>query len=271
VEREALIDMGQEWSAFNQREVNRKVRTGAPSTFLMHDKGLTTMIGRGNRDCMGKKLNPKKMQEIRRLQRWNSRTKTQDSLDRNLNHANLEIDRLGSVMQAPKSVREATAKLYRTVSKKGLVRGRSIEGVVASCLYIIFKKFNIPKTISEIAEKTDIDKKKIGRYYRTLCNELGLNLKATDPMSHLPKYSSELGLSSDCNACAKKIIQATKDYNIAMGKDSRGMCAASIYIAGKLTHSEGITQAMLSDMSGITETTIRNRQKEICKKFSIKI
>ncbi len=40
-----LIDEGPEWRAFNSEERNKRSRVGSPSTFSVHDKGLSTIIG----------------------------------------------------------------------------------------------------------------------------------------------------------------------------------------------------------------------------------
>ncbi|MEF8830700.1 MAG: TFIIB-type zinc ribbon-containing protein, partial [Halobacteriales archaeon] len=39
------FDRGPEWRAYDQRERDRKSRVGAPTPQLLHDKGLSTMIG----------------------------------------------------------------------------------------------------------------------------------------------------------------------------------------------------------------------------------
>ena len=39
-----LADRGPEWRAFTTEEQKQKLRVGAPQTFTIHDKGLTTKI-----------------------------------------------------------------------------------------------------------------------------------------------------------------------------------------------------------------------------------
>ncbi len=50
------IDRGPEWRAFNSAEKDRKSRVGAPTTHMMHDKGLSTNIGWQNKDAYGRSL-----------------------------------------------------------------------------------------------------------------------------------------------------------------------------------------------------------------------
>ena len=41
---EEIIDQGPEWRAFDHEQRNARTRTGAPKTYTIHDKGLSTMI-----------------------------------------------------------------------------------------------------------------------------------------------------------------------------------------------------------------------------------
>ena len=44
---ENVIDLTQEWRAFDQEQRTRRARTGAPLTPTKHDKGMITEIGKG--------------------------------------------------------------------------------------------------------------------------------------------------------------------------------------------------------------------------------
>ena len=52
------------------------------------------------------------------------------------------------------------------------------------------------------------------------------------------------------------------------GKGPTGVAAAAIYIASVLV-GEKRTQREIADLTGITEVTIRNRQKEIAERLGI--
>ena len=47
---DAFIDHGPEWRAFDSDQREKRARVGAPMTYTIHDKGLSTMIGWKNRD-----------------------------------------------------------------------------------------------------------------------------------------------------------------------------------------------------------------------------
>ncbi|MGM0592050.1 MAG: transcription initiation factor IIB, partial [Halobacteriota archaeon] len=94
VVEEAEVDRGPEWRAFTSAERDSKSRVGAPTTKMMHDKGLSTNIGWQNKDAYGKTLSARQRQQMQRLRTWNERFRTRDSKERNLKQALGEIDRM---------------------------------------------------------------------------------------------------------------------------------------------------------------------------------
>ncbi|MTK64108.1 MAG: transcription initiation factor IIB, partial [Methanobacterium sp.] len=45
-----IVDMGPEWRAFDHEQRDKRTRVGAPITYTIHDKGLSTMIDWRNKD-----------------------------------------------------------------------------------------------------------------------------------------------------------------------------------------------------------------------------
>ena len=59
-----LADRGPEWRAFDDEQRAKRARVGAPLTFTIHDKGLSTMIDWHDRDVYGKGLSPGQKAQI---------------------------------------------------------------------------------------------------------------------------------------------------------------------------------------------------------------
>ena len=51
-----FIDQGPEWRAFDVEQGEKRARTGAPMTYTIHDKGLSTEISWKNKDSYGKSI-----------------------------------------------------------------------------------------------------------------------------------------------------------------------------------------------------------------------
>ena len=62
-----------------------------------------------------------------------------------------ELDVLSDKLALPDAVVEKTAYIYRKVQRRGLVRGRSINALLAASAYIACREVEIPRTLRDIA------------------------------------------------------------------------------------------------------------------------
>lgn len=257
-----LIDMGPEWRAFDHEQRDKRVRVGAPSTPTIHDHGLPTVIDWKNKDSHGRSIPQRNVAQMYRLRKWQRKIRVSGPTERNLAFALSEIDRNSSSLSLPRSVREEASVIYRSAVNKNIIRGRSIEGVAAASLYAACRRCNLPRTLDEIAEATKITKKDVGRTYRFLVRELKIKLPPTSPADYIPRFASQVGLSSEAQSKAIEIINAAIDKGLTSGKGPAGVAAAALYIASVLL-GERKTQREVAEISGVTEVTIRNRYKEL--------
>jgi transcription initiation factor TFIIB len=267
---EDIIDHGPEWRAFDSEQREKRARTGAPMTYTIHDKGLSTVIGWKNRDSYGKAIPTRNRAQIYRMRKWERRIRISNSTERNLAVALSELDRMASGMGLPRTVRETAAMIYRKAALKKLVRGRSIEGVITAALYAACRQCHVPRTLDEISNIAHISRKDIGRTYRYISRELRLKLLPTSPEDYISRFCSELKLSGDVRAKTVEILQDAAHKELTSGRGPTGMAAASLYIASVLC-GERRTQREVADVAGVTEVTIRNRYKELTKKLDMDI
>jgi len=226
-----IIDEGPEWRAFDQEQREKRARVGAPLTYTIHDKGLSTMIDWRNRDSYGKDLAPKRRAQIYRLRKWQRRIRVSDATERNLAYALSELDRMASSLGLPRTVRELAAMLYRRAVEQRLIRGRSIEGVAAAALYASCRQSRIPRTLDEVAEVSRVSKKEIGRSYRFIARELRLSIPPTSPIDYVPRFVSELNLRGKVQAQAVKILKMAAGKGLTSGRGD--WCGCSGHICGQ--------------------------------------
>ncbi|MDQ2053068.1 MULTISPECIES: transcription initiation factor IIB [Halobellus] len=259
---EGSIDRGPEWRAFDSAERDRKSRVGAPTTNLMHDKGLSTNIGWQNKDAYGNSLSSRQREQMQRLRTWNERFRTRDSKERNLKQALGEIDRMASALGLPENVRETASVIYRRALSEDLLPGRSIEGVATAALYAAARQARTPRSLDEIERVSRVDKMELTRTYRYVVRELKLEVEPADPEQYVPRFASELGLSDEAERQARQLLRNAKQAAIHSGKSPVGLAAAAVYAAALLTN-EKVTQSQVSEVADVSEVTIRNRYKEL--------
>jgi transcription initiation factor TFIIB len=201
-----------------------------------------------------------------RLRKWQYRIST--AIERNLKVALAELKRVSSFLNLPKSVEEEAARIYTLAVQRGLVRGRSMESVVAGALYAACRRHEVPRTLDEMGEASGIEKKEIGRTYRFVTRELDINILPSNPADYIPRFASALQLSPEIQSKAVEILEQARDIELTSGRGPTGIAAAALYVAS-LIHGEKRTQREVADVAGVTEVTIRNRYKELIKRLKL--
>lgn len=243
--------------AFTKQEKEKRERTGSPISILLPDMGLSTVIDKNNIK------NP----DLKRAAKWNSRM-TWDK--RNMLIATTELKRIGSNLNLPGHIKKSAIRLYKEAFKKKLLRGRSINGMVAACLYFACREKKIPRTLQEILDETSVNAKNVRRCYRTIIRELNLKVPSTDPISLIPRFIAELNLDADVEKTTINILQTFMSNYSTSGKDPKGLCAGALYLVCKVRNKR-ISQKEIANLVGVTEVTLRSRYKELIKKLNISI
>jgi transcription initiation factor TFIIB len=201
--------------AYGEEEVRKRARSGSPTTLLIHDKGLSTIIDGRNRDAGGKRFDSNKRVEMYILRKWQSRIRVKDANERSLALALSALTRQSSALNIPKYGQENASNIYQKACKKRLVRGRSIGLMIAASLYFSCRQCGIPKTLDEIAEKTGYREKDIGRNYRLLLEVFGYpNLPLQTGEAYTSSLSNKMEVSGKSQALANKIINAARENKI---------------------------------------------------------
>jgi transcription initiation factor TFIIB len=257
---EKSVDRGSEWRAFTLMEKESRSRAGIPLSFAVHDKGLTTMISRVGRDAFGRKLSIDTKLRMLRLRKWQIRSRVHSSVDRNLAQAMAELDRLCDKLHIPAGIKEKAAIIYRKSLDKGLVRGRSISAIAAASLYASCRITRTLRTLREISEQSPINKKDIAKNYRLLLRELQLQMPIPKAQFRVPKIAAKVNIGERTQQTAVDILRRADELKTTAGKDPMGLAAAALYIAC-IMNEEKRTQKMIAEAAGVTEVTIRNRNK----------
>ena len=255
---ERLVDSSHSGKrAYTSQEKKNREQTGAPISILLPDMGLSTVIDKQ------KITNP----DLKRAAKWNTRITWQK---RNLLIASTELKRIGSNLNLPIHVKEEGMRLYIEAFKSKLLRGRSINAMVAACLYIACRRKVIPRTLQEIIEEASSSAKDVRRSVSTLIREFNIKTQSTDPLSLIPRYISDLGLDSEIGILTHNILSAYISKFSISGKDPKGLCAGAIYLACRIRNLE-ITQQKIVGTIGVTEVTLRSRYKELKAKLKVKV
>jgi transcription initiation factor TFIIB len=256
------VDRGPEWRSFDDGSDDGKRRVGAPTTELLHDRGLSSHIGWQDRDSYGNALSSRQRRRMHRLRTWDERFRTRDHKERNLKQALGEIQRMGSALGLSDDVLETASVIYRRALNEDLLPGRTIEGIATAAVYAAARQMNTPRSIDEVAAVSRIEPMEFKRAYRYIVRELELAVQPADPSHYLGRIASELDLDPAVERSARQLLDAAAETGVFAGKSPVGLAAAAIYAASRLT-SYDLTQSEISEVADVSTVTIRNRYQEL--------
>jgi transcription initiation factor TFIIB len=75
---------------------------------------------------------------------------------------------------------EKAAYIYRRVQDRGLIRGRTISGIMAAAIYAACREIGTPYSLRDIAVAGNLKRKDIARNVRKLVSELDLKFPNVD-------------------------------------------------------------------------------------------
>ncbi|SVA54216.1 uncharacterized protein METZ01_LOCUS107070 [marine metagenome] len=258
---ELSVDTGAEWRSNAGTDRPDRSRAGSPTSLTMHDRGLSTRISADNKDATGKHLSSEMRYAFKRLKTWDGRLNTVTSKDKNLITALAELKRLEDKLVLNSSISEKAAYIYRKALEEKLVRGRSINALIAASLYAACRELGVSRNLKDFELHANIKRKDIARCYRLLLKSLTIRMPVVDPVSCVAKIASaNLEITEKSKRYAIKILKEASEKHLASGKDPMGLAASALYLAC-VKNGEDITQRDIAQAADVTEVTIRNRYK----------
>ncbi len=140
--------------------------------------------------------------------------------------------------------------------------------LISASLYAACRENNIPRTLDDIANAGNVERRLLSRDLRTIINKLGLNLKQYDTASFISKISNNMNIKEKTKRDAFEILKRCEKEQITAGKHPVAQAAASLYIAC-IMNGENISQKKFSIESGVSDVTIRNRSILIKKTLKL--
>ncbi len=263
---EKITNRGPEWRAFDAEQLKKRARAGAPATYTIHDKGLSTIIGWRDRDVHGQSIPHGQKAQIYRLRKWQRRIRISDATERNLAFALSEISKITNNLNLPKNILETASVIYRKAVKERLIRGRSIQAITTATIYVACRQCGVARTLEDISRASSASKKEVGRCYRFLSNKLNYFVPPVKTSQYITKFCNLLAMQGMVEEFAHKLLFAATELRLTSGRGPSGIAAAVCYIASVLT-GERKTQREIAEIAQVTEVTIRNRYKELAERL----
>ena len=266
---ENSISQSLEWYPFDVEKFNHLARAGAPASPAGYYTGLSTFIGKTDKDARGQSIDWAVRSTMKRLKIWDLRTKLHYSPDRSLREAFTQLDIIKDKLGLSKAVVEKTAYICRKAHQRKLAHGRTISSLLSAAVYAACREMGIPRTLEDIAEISNIKRKEIARMYRILVFELDLKIPLVDLIKCIVRVANKANLSEKAKYQAISLMHTIINKEISAGKDPMGLAATVLYISC-LDIGEDITQTNIAIAAGVTEVTIRSRFRDLKIRLNLK-
>jgi transcription initiation factor TFIIB len=256
--QEKLVDMSNEARTYTNEQYLSNTRTGSPLKISIFDMGNSSRIGKQNRDSTGKFISSKNRSHFSRLRLWDSRS-MKNNKERNLVEAFTTLDSICAKLNIPENAKEHAAYIYRKAVEKNIIRGNSINSMLAAAIYVSCKQLSIPRSIDEMARLSNVKRKVLSRTIRRIIHKLELDTSSTK-INYISKVASSVDLSEKIVRLSNKIFDDAKKQRLHVGKNPIGMSVASVYISA-IGCGENVTITKLSKKNDISTVTIRKLTK----------
>ncbi|NQV39360.1 MAG: transcription factor TFIIB [Nitrosopumilus sp.] len=265
VSLEETIDTAAEFSGFSAEDYQNNSRVGMKTSLKMADRGLSTIMEPQDKDSSGKRLSIENRRMFYRLRMWDRNSRSSISV-KSFQKAFTLLDGISSKLALPESVVEETAYLFRKIAAKKILAGRSTSSMLCATVYMTCRLTDTPRTLQDIANAGNLKKTNLQRVYRFLMKELELYPETYNPMEFVTRVAKAVGLSEKTERLSFKILTICEMKNVSTSKNPMAMAAAAINLAS-IMNNEKVTQLKISEASGISAVTIRDRSKEIKEKI----
>jgi transcription initiation factor TFIIB len=263
-----MLSQGKEWRSFGIEEGANRARTGTPTSLAFHDMGLSTVIGKEATDASGNAIDTDTRMRMSRLRTWDNRSQVHSPTERSLQKAFSILSRLKDRLGLPNHITEKAAYTYRKAQDRGLVRGDTIDSVVAASIYVAARQSGVPRTLDEISEISNVKLKHAARSYRRIVTQLDIKAPIIDPSKYIIKVANKLGFDEKIKRKALELMEKAQKKNILVGKDPVSMAASILYLVN-VDEGHHKTQSEIAKEAGTTEVTVRNRSKELRQKLGL--
>jgi transcription initiation factor TFIIB len=258
-----------EWTTFESDNLSSsRQKVGQPNSLAFHDMGLSTIIGRQNKDSSGHTLNAYVNSSMQRLRTWDARSRSNISGHRNLMRAFNELDRLKDKLGLTNAIVEKAAYIYRKAEEKQMIKGRSVSAIIAAAIYMSCRELGAPKSLREMTEISQVKPKALTHYYRLLALELDIKVPLIEPSKYIARIANKAAISEKTKRIAVATMEEITKNELSAGKNPVGLAATVLYLSC-LASNENRTQMNIAASAGVTEVTIRNRFKDLKTKHCL--
>jgi transcription initiation factor TFIIB len=228
-----------------------------PHSIILNGKGMSTAIADYDTRSSKRFSNRKEHNKLKFL----NKTVICSNKNRNLKIVIDLLNRIKDKLSLNSFCIEEALSYYKKALERGLIKGRSIKEMIVSCVYLVCKKTNIPRTLSEISQIVEADEIFAARCYRLLIRELKITHVQFTPAIFIRKIANKININERTARESIDLLLVIQNEHVFSGKNFLSIAAAILYITCR-KHKQKISQAKMASAANINIMTLRTRLSE---------
>ena len=252
---ERIIDETSEWRNFSSENPgsssNDPNRVGGPINPYMDEINLSTIIHTNSRNGV--------------LSKWRHRSIGNGG--RSLTRIFKRVEELAGKLDLQMSIIEKSKDLLVLVEKEKKLKGRSLDCIIASVFFIACRRCNAPRTLKDLVQGLQLDKKDVSRCFNCIKTIISDNSQehriAINTVGLVQNYCNKLEIKNVIKRAACEISEEVCKQEIIAGRNPATVATASIFFALRLYEEYSITKKDIAEQSKTTENTINSAYQEL--------
>lgn len=265
VSHEKPVEFGPGNFGLTKEEYIKTSRAGKKISLRIADMGVLTIIESQDKDTTGKYLSKENRRIFYRLHMWDRNSRSPNTV-KSFQKAFLLLDGIRAKLNLPESVVKHTTYLFRKISAKKILNGRTTTGILCSTVYISCRVTNTLKTLQDVEDAESVKRKNLQGIYRFLIKELNIYPEAYNPYEFIARISKTINVTEKTERLAFNIVSLAEKNGMSASKNPMAM-AVSVFHLATLKNNEKVSRLKISEVSGINAVTIRDRTKEKKKRL----
>lgn len=193
------------------------------------------------------------------LTRYNERLRSDE---RSLVSGLRELRDIAAAVELPQPIRERAAYWYRKTVEENLLKGRSIEGFAAACVFLSARERRHPMMLSRLATYSPLSEAKIRNHVSVLRIEFEPTIPPARPKDFLPRVVSELEFSPNVERRADAYLSRAAEMELHVGKHPAAVAATAVYAAATDLEYQ-VNQQSVATAADVSTVTISRHYQDI--------
>ena len=218
--------------AYNPKDRAKKSQDSGPKEMISsHDMGLSTVIGKADRDASGKPLEQPITSTVWIMGKLDSIASVDLGTDNSFISEFYKLDRFKDNLAVSDAVAEMAAHIYRKAWNMGIIGHRHVTPYIAAALYAACKHTSTSRTMEYVARVANISPKKLQKSYNSLVLEMDMKMPRVNPIRHVSRIADNAGISWKTRLHAVKILNETMHHVDLCGRKPISLAAAALYLS----------------------------------------